>query len=91
MSEQLYALLIWLGCLSVFAFLLFGADKYKAKRGRWRIPEAALLSCALFGGGVGALLGMELFRHKTRKPLFSVVIPLSALFQLGLLLWVWLK
>lgn len=52
--------------MSVIAFALYGADKYKAIKGMWRIPEAVLLSIGFLGGSIGALLGMYLFRHKTR-------------------------
>ena len=55
-----------------------------AKLGRSRIPEAALLGAAFLGGGTGALLGMLLFRHKTRKAPFPVLIPLFFLLQLVL-------
>ena len=52
--------------ISLFAFALYGIDKAKAKRGAWRIPEATLLLVAFLGGSFGALLGMEVFRHKTK-------------------------
>ena len=90
MSETIRLLLIWLGCLSALTFLLFGWDKLMAKLGRSRIPEAALLGAALFGGGTGALLGMLLFRHKIRKVPFPVLVPLFFLLQIILLGWVWL-
>ena len=89
MTETVRLLLIWLGCLSALTFLLFGWDKLMAKLGRSRIPEAALLGAALFGGGTGALLGMLLFRHKIRKAPFPVLVPLFFLLQLALLGWVW--
>lgn len=68
MPHPLRLLLIWLGVLSTLSFLLYGWDKAQAKLHRRRIPEAALLFCALLGGSAGALLGMALFRHKIRKP-----------------------
>lgn len=52
--------------MGVIAFALYGADKYKAIKGKWRIPEAVLLSIGFLGGSIGALLGMYLFRHKTK-------------------------
>lgn len=88
MAETVRLLLIWLGCLSVLTFLLFGWDKLMARLGRSRIPEAALLGAALFGGGAGALLGMLLFRHKIRKSPFPVLVPLFFLLQMFLLGWV---
>ncbi len=87
MRETVYLLLIWLGVTSVLAFVLFGWDKLLAKTHRRRIPEAALLGCALLGGAIGGLLGMEVFRHKTRKPLFRFLIPLALCAQAALLAW----
>lgn len=68
-------ILIYLELVNLTAFVLYGIDKYRAKRGRWRIPEAALILIAVLGGSIGALGGMYLFRHKTRKPKFSVGVP----------------
>ena len=76
MRETVYLLLIWLGVASALALVLFGWDKLMAKLHRRRVPEAALLGCALLGGSAGAALGMALFRHKTRKPLFRRFVPL---------------
>ncbi len=73
-----------LTALNGFAFLLYGLDKWKARHGRWRIPEAALLLTALSGGSAGALMGMYLFRHKTRKPRFRYGVPAILLLQLAL-------
>ncbi len=59
--------------MSLLALFLYGRDKKKAKRRKWRIPESVLLGVGFFGGAVGALLGMNLFRHKTRHWYFCVV------------------
>ena len=88
MNDPAKLLLIWLGTVSLFAFILFAQDKLKAKRGSWRVPEAALWAAAILGGGVGATLGMKLFHHKTKKGFFHIGLPLLALLQLGLLAWV---
>ena len=79
--------LILLASLSLFAFLLYGLDKWKAKRGARRIPELWLLGIGLLGGSLGALIGMYLFRHKTRHWYFLAinVVALGAeLLALGL-------
>ena len=83
-------LLVWLGVVSTLALLLFGWDKLMARGGRRRVPEATLWAAAILGGGVGAFLGMKLFRHKTKKGFFPVGIPLLAILQLGVLGWIWL-
>lgn len=59
--------------LNFVNFLLFGYDKFQAKREGWRIPEKVLLGLSLFGGGLGGLAGMLVFRHKTRKNIFWFV------------------
>ena len=74
--------------LNIVAFVLFALDKRKARHGKWRIPEVALLLVALLGGSVGALMAMQLFNHKTKKNLFRIGIPVVLLVQLLLLLYV---
>lgn len=71
--------------INLLAFLLMGADKRRARKGLWRIPEAHLFLCALLGGSPGAILGMHLFRHKTRHWYFRWGLPLILLLQLTLL------
>ena len=66
-------------------FILYGADKLLAKLQARRIPEKSLISLAFCFGGIGAFLGMQLFRHKTRKPLFRTAIPLAVVLNLALL------
>ena len=71
----------YLAVMNILAFLLFGADKLKARKGFWRISEKGLMLAALFGGSIGALCGMRLFRHKTKHKLFTIGIPLILLVQ----------
>ena len=52
--------------MSLIAFIFYGVDKRKAKKGAWRIPEAVLLNLGFFGGAIGAIVGMKAFRHKTK-------------------------
>ena len=75
--------------MSIIAFWLYWRDKRKAKKHRFRIPEAVLLGVGFFGGAVGALLGMNLLRHKTRHWYFWVVNVIGLACQI--LLVVWLK
>ena len=59
------ALLYYLIVINVVTFLVYGIDKWKAKKGSWRISEATLLILAVIGGSIGALLGMKIWHHKT--------------------------
>ena len=72
-------LVIW----NVMVFALYGIDKYNAIHKKWRISERDLLLMAFFMGGVGAFLGMQFFRHKTKHLKFTVGVPLMMLLNLG--------
>ena len=63
-------LVYYLVAVNVVTFIVYGLDKWKARRGRWRIPESALLWLAVLGGSPAALLAMWLFRHKTKHNKF---------------------
>lgn len=76
---------VWL-FINVVAFVMYGADKAKAKKGSWRTPEAMLISVALLFGGVGALLGMLTFRHKTKHIKFTLTVPLFATVQMAVII-----
>ena len=73
-------LIYYLLAVNVLTFIVYGVDKWKARRGRWRVPEATLMGLAALGGSVGAWLAMQLFRHKTQKKKFRNGVP--ALFVL---------
>ena len=78
-------MLIWyLIGINVLTFLLYGIDKWRAQRDRWRIPEDTLIWLAIVGGSIGALLGMYLFRHKTKHRKFTIGIPVIIAVQLVL-------
>ncbi len=66
-------------------------DKQKARRKLWRIPEATLIGVALVGGSIGSLLGMYIFRHKTRHPKFTVGIPVILVGQIILAVFLYLR
>ena len=80
-------LLIAAGVMSLVCFAAFGLDKRRARKGRWRIMESTLFFLSACLGAWGGLCGMKVFRHKTQKPAFRIVIPLLALLQAGLLVW----
>ncbi len=75
-------LIPYLMIINAIAFILMLADKYKAKKNLWRIPEKTLLGVAVMGGSVGAYAGMQIFRHKTKHPQFYVGIPVILALQI---------
>ena len=84
-------LLWYLAAVNVVTFTVYGIDKSKARRGAWRIPEKTLFLLPLLGGSVGALLGMKIFRHKTKHWYFVWGIPIILLAQTALAAWLWLR
>ena len=62
---------------NIVTFALYGADKQKARKNERRISEATLILCAFIMGGSGALLGMSVFRHKTKHLKFKLLVPLA--------------
>ncbi len=83
------AVIIYAISVNVIAFLLYGIDKWNARKGLRRIPEKTLLGIAAVGGSVGAYGGMQLFRHKIRKAKFSIGVPLIFVIQVGILLYIY--
>lgn len=81
----LEAIVIYLAAINVITFIMFGADKARAVKGKWRISEAALILAALLGGSIGALAGMKIFHHKTRHRKFTVGIPVILVLQIVLM------
>ena len=77
-------LIPYLLIINAIAFFLMLADKQKAKKKKWRIPEATLIGVAVIGGSVGALAGMYTFRHKTKHPKFTIGVPVILAFQIVL-------
>ena len=71
--------------INVLTFFVYGVDKWNAKQGKWRIPEATLLMLAVIGGSIGALLGMRVWHHKTMHKKFKYGLPLILLAQIALL------
>ena len=73
--------------VNMVAFAVYGIDKRKAQKDRWRIPESTLLLLAFFGGAMGALLGMRVFHHKTKHWKFRILVPLFLVLQAALAVW----
>ena len=91
MQPVITYLLWYLAAVNLVTFTVYGVDKAKARRGAWRVPEKTLFLLPLLGGSVGALMGMRVFRHKTKHWYFVWGIPLILLAQLALAVWVYFK
>ena len=83
MNLVLYYIVI----INILTFIVYGIDKLKAKKGKWRIPESTLLLLAIIGGSIGAWFGMKVWHHKTKHKKFKYGIPLIIILQLGVLLY----
>ena len=68
--------------LNLVAFVVYGIDKYKARKGKWRIPESTLLTLAMFGESIGAWLAMKAFHHKTMHKKFYIGVPMIIVLQM---------
>lgn len=82
-------LIYYLAALNIITFFIYGIDKHKAKKNKWRISEAFLLALALLGGSVGAWLGMKVWHHKTMHKKFQLGVPL--IFILQVCLWLYFR
>ena len=71
--------------INALTILLYGIDKWKAQRSKWRIPEGTLILLAAVGGSIGALIGMYLFRHKTKHLKFTLGVPAILIIQAALI------
>ena len=87
MNELVRMVLVWLAAINVAGFALMGLDKWKAKRGAWRIPEKTLFLVALLGGTPGVMAGMRCFRHKTKHWQFSKGLPVLLTVQIAAAAW----
>ena len=79
--------LYYLLAVNSLTFLLYGIDKYKAKKGRWRISEATLLTMAAIGGSIGAWIVMRTWHHKTMHKKFKYGIPVIIFMQIALVVY----
>lgn len=84
-------IILYLLIINAIAFFLMLADKRRAKKNLWRIPEATLMMSAALGGSVGALAGMYTFRHKTKHPKFTLGVPAILIVQIALAVWLLMR
>ena len=83
--------IIYIIAINLIAFLTMGIDKWKAKRGAWRISEGFLLGLVLLGGGVGGIAGMYVFHHKTKKPKFQIGFPAILISEIAIIVYCIIK
>lgn len=81
--------IIFFALINIITFVMYGIDKYKAKKSKWRIPESTLLGLAAIGGSIGAWLGMQVWHHKTLHKKFRFGVPVILLLQIALLIYVY--
>ena len=82
MKDIWLILLIYLAAVNLFGLIIMGVDKSRAKRRKWRIPEATLFLVAIIGGSIGSIAGMYLFRHKTKHWYFVAGMPVILVLQI---------
>lgn len=82
-----HIVLIYLAVINVVTFFVYGVDKWKAKKSKWRIREMALLGLAVLGGSIGAWLGMKVWHHKTQHKKFKYGVPAIIIVQLALIVY----
>lgn len=82
-------LLIYMILINLFTCVLYAGDKLKAIAGKRRIPEKVLIGFAFIGGSLGALIGMQCFRHKTRHLKFQISIPVFLFIHVVVLMFVY--
>ena len=81
----------YLLAINAVAFIIYGIDKYKAQKAKWRISEATLLLLAVLGGSIGAWMGMKVWHHKTMHKKFKYGIPAILLIQIALMAYLHIK
>lgn len=84
-------LIIYIAAMSVLTFILYGIDKRRAIKGTWRISEKTLLGLGVIGGALGGLIGMKVFRHKTRHWYFWGINAAAVAMQAGIVGWLWIR
>lgn len=79
--------LYYLSAINVITFVIYGIDKWKAKKNKWRIAESTLLTLAVIGGSVGAWIGMKTWHHKSLHKKFRYGVPFILIVQLALIIY----
>lgn len=77
-------MLIYLVAINFVTFIIFGIDKFKAIKKKWRVRESVLLGLSAVGGCIGGLAAMYIFRHKTKTPIFQYGMPIIFILQIAI-------
>ena len=91
MNEIHIILTIYLIAINIATFFVYGIDKWKSRRSKWRIPESTLLTLAVLGGSVGAFIGMRTWHHKTMHNKFKYGVPLIINLQVVLAVYIYIR
>ena len=91
MNEIHIILTIYLIAINIATFFVYGIDKWKARRSKWRIPESTLLTLAVLGGSIGAFIGMRTWHHKTMHNKFKFGVPLIINLQVVLAVYIYIR
>ena len=83
-----FYILYYLIAINIITFFIYGIDKLKAKKGKWRIPESTLLLLAIIGGSIGAWFGIKVWHHKTLHKKFKYGIPLIVIIQIAIAIYI---
>lgn len=91
MNEIHIILTIYLIAINIATFFVYGIDKWKARRSKWRIPESTLLTLAVLGGSIGAFIGMRTWHHKTMHNKFKYGVPLIINLQVVVAVYIYIR
>ena len=91
MNEIHIILTIYLIAINIANFFVYGIDKRKARRSKWRSPESTLLTLAVLGGSIGAFIGMRTWHHKTMHNKFKYGVPLIINLQVVLAVYIYIR
>ncbi len=84
-------IIMYLLIMNIIGFFAMGIDKWKAKNNAWRIPENTLFGITALGGGIGTIVGMYTFRHKTKKAKFTIGLPTILILEIILIVYELIK
>lgn len=90
-QDFLHIAIIYFVAINVVTFFMYGIDKWKAKRSKWRISEATLLWMAVVGGSIGAWLGIKIWHHKTMHKKFKYGVPAIIILQIAIIVYITIK